>query len=417
MSRHRNAGVLLGFVLSVSLISAAATAMFMARHYNHVQFELLGSFCKRMAVLHPEAEKMVLEALKSCKDAPANLTGENNLTAGKDYLSAYGYRQNDFLMPAQKTAVLLAAAGFLSGCFLFLSVYLYSHKREVKRIRELTDYLEAVNTGGSGRLLEAADDDFSRLQDEIYKTVTSACQTRDAALEAKQNFAENLSNIAHQLKTPITAMSLSAQMISSQAGTEPSVSGYTEQIQKQLKRLTYLEEALLLLSRLDSGTLPAERQEIDVFTVLTLAADNLQEVLKSSGVSVDIPELGDMRINADLEWTMEAVMNLLKNCAEHSPRGGTVHCFYEQNPLYTEILICDEGEGFAKEDIPHLFERFYRGQRAKGGGIGLGLSIAKAILESENGTIYAKNLPEGGACFEIRIYTMLSPGCHFPMIY
>ena len=97
-------------------------------------------------------------------------------------------------------------------------------------------------------------------------------------------------------------------------------------------------------------------------------------------------------------------MNLMKNCMEHS-KGGVVHCSYTRNPLYTEILIWDEGEGFASEDIPHLFERFYRGKDAKEGGIGIGLALAREIVERQNGTIHAKNRPEGGALFEIRFYS------------
>lgn len=97
-------------------------------------------------------------------------------------------------------------------------------------------------------------------------------------------------------------------------------------------------------------------------------------------------------------------MNLLKNCMEHTPPGGCVYCQYEQNPLYTQIMIWDLGEGFVKEDIPHLFERFYRGQNAANGGIGIGLALAKEIVESQNGTIRAENRAEGGACFEIRFY-------------
>ena len=100
---------------------------------------------------------------------------------------------------------------------------------------------------------------------------------------------------------------------------------------------------------------------------------------------------------------MEAVINLMKNCMVHN-RGGTIHCTYGQNPLYTEILIWDEGNGFDKEDIPHLFERFYRGKNACTGGIGIGLALAKEIIERQNGTIHAKIMPEGGACFEIRFY-------------
>ena len=111
-----------------------------------------------------------------------------------------------------------------------------------------------------------------------------------------------------------------------------------------------------------------------------------------------------MLVTVDLDWTMEAVMNLMKNCMEHSP-GGTVHCSYAQNPLYTEILIWDDGEGFAKEDIPHLFERFYRGKNPCEGGIGIGLALSKELIERQNGTIRAKNIPDGGALFEIRFYS------------
>ena len=96
-------------------------------------------------------------------------------------------------------------------------------------------------------------------------------------------------------------------------------------------------------------------------------------------------------------------MNLMKNCMEHH-RGGTIHCSYAQNPFYMEILIWDEGEGFAKEDIPHLFERFYRGQNAGEGGIGIGLALSKEIIECQNGSIRGVNRPDGGALFEIHFY-------------
>ena len=103
--------------------------------------------------------------------------------------------------------------------------------------------------------------------------------------------------------------------------------------------------------------------------------------------------------------TMEAVMNLLKNCAEHSPAGSRIHCDYSRNPIYTLIRVWDEGKGFAAKDIPHLFERFYRGEDATPDGIGIGLFLAKEIIEMQNGTIRAANRPAGGAEFEIRFYT------------
>ena len=225
-------------------------------------------------------------------------------------------------------------------------------------------------------------------------------QTRNMTLRAKNNFAENLYNIAHQIKTPITSISLSVQIM-----RENPSSKYLDQIQGRLSQLTHLEETLLLLSRIDAGTLPLEKKAVDLYTVLMLAADNLQDLLAKSNVSVDIPELGEITIQADLDWTMEAIINLLKICMEHTPPGGVIHCSYEQNPIYTQIKIWDTGAGFAKEDLPHLFERFYRGQNAIHSGIGIGLSLSKAIIESQNGTISAKNLVDGGACYEIRFYS------------
>ncbi len=290
--------------------------------------------------------------------------------------------------------------GLLTGGILFFFSFWYWRRKLTARIQTLTEYLEKINTGGQGLLFDTSEDEFSGLQDEIYKTVTTLYQTRDTALEARNLFAENLANIAHQLKTPITAISLSVQMAEAEPGG-PCLSG----IERQISRLTHLEEALLLLSRIDAGTLALDRRPTDVFTLLTLAADNLYELSLQAGILIDVPELGETDINVDLDWTMEAVMNLMKNCMEAAEAGTVVHCSYEKNPLYVEIRIWDEGQGFAKEDIPRLFDRFYRGKKAKGSGIGIGLSLSKAIIEMQDGIIRAYNLPGGGACFEIHFYS------------
>ncbi|MCI9465297.1 MAG: HAMP domain-containing histidine kinase [Lachnospiraceae bacterium] len=307
-------------------------------------------------------------------------------------------------------SVLFAAIGFLTGLSLFIAAFSCRNRKEAMRIQALAEYLEQVNTGKAVILSATGEDDFSKLEDEIYKTVTFLYQTKETAVQTKNNFAENLSNIAHQIKTPITAISLSVQMIRQDFAAWPlccssnRIPDHLEQVEKQLLRLTHLEEALLIISRIDAGTLFLQKKEEDVFTLLVLAADNLQELFAGSGTGIDIPESGEMRVAVDPDWTMEAVMNLMKNCMEHNP-GGTVHCSYAQNPLYTEILIWDEGEGFVKEDIPHLFERFYRGRNACGGGIGIGLALAKEIIERQNGTIRAKNKAGGGALFEIHFYS------------
>ena len=393
MSGQKNVLVTFGFVLSVSLIVSAVSVLFVSYHYGRLQFDLLNVICGEMVEQEPETKNIIAAALKE-------YTGGNpDGAAEEDMLSALGYRISDFSGSTCGQNALFAAMGILTGLLLFISTFLYRNKMQNMRIRALAEYLEQVNTGKAAILSASGEDDFSRLEDEIYKTVTYLYQTKDSAVQAKNDFAENLSNIAHQIKTPITAISLSVQIMKQSIDNR-----HLEQVEKQLLRLTHLEEALLVLSRIDAGTLHLQRDEVDVFTLLVLAADNLQELFASSRTSVHIPEQGEMLVTADLDWTMEAVMNLMKNCMEHSP-GGMIHCSYAQNPLYTEILIWDDGEGFAKEDIPHLFERFYRGQNASEGGIGIGLALSKEMIERQNGTIRAQNRPDGGALFEIRFYS------------
>lgn len=393
MSGKKNMLVAFGFVLSASLIAAAVSALLVSCHYSQLQFDLLNAVCGEVAEQEPEAKKMIAVALKEYIDGNPDGVMED------DILSELGYHISDFSDFTYGKNVLFIIMGFMLGLLLFFFTFFYRNKIETARIRALAEYLEQVNIGKAAILSASGEDDFSKLEDEIYKTVTFLYHTKESAVQARNDFAENLSNIAHQIKTPITAISLSIQMMKQ----EPE-SKHLEQVEKQLLRLTHLEKALLVLSRLDAGTLLLQKDEVDVFTLLVLAADNLQELFVSSGTSIDISELGEMLVVVDLDWTMEAMMNLMKNCMQHNA-GGTIHCSYAQNPLYTEILIWDDGEGFAKEDIPHLFERFYRGQNAGEGGIGIGLSLAKEIVERQNGTIRAKNKPGGGAFFEIRFYS------------
>lgn len=374
--------------------SVIGVSLFWMHEYRQAAFEHISKFCEIIIEEDPKAENQVLSAMKEY-----HMFTEQEIE-GNQFLTQYGYDYDEVWEGVwQKFLIPSLALAFVAGGGTLLFLW-YQNRRNRMRIRELTSYLEQVNIGSSGTIIQRTEDEFSHLQDEMYKTVTTLYQTREAAVKAKINFADNLANIAHQLKTPITAAFLSLQLMKD---TEPNI--YGEQIEKQLQRLNYLEEALLTLSKVDAGTLQLEHSPVDMYTALNLAAENLNDLLRKENISVNIPDHGCVEICGDMEWTMEALMNVMKNCMEHSVYGGTIHCDYSSNPLYTEIIIWDDGEGFPAEDIPYLFERFYRGKRAAGNGIGIGLALTKSILELENGTITARNLPKGGACFEIRFYS------------
>ena len=394
MSKKWKHNILLIFPFVVFAAGTIFTAAFFLHTYRQIAFEHISALCETILANVPEAEPQLLAALKEYH----SLTEEK--LKGNDYLEKYGYRADDFCYDFSPDTVLFPILFFLvTACAFAAAIFLFRRKNR-KRIADLTAYLEQVNIGAGGTLVQTQEDEYSHLQDEIYKTVTSLYQTREMAVAAKKNFAENLANIAHQLKTPITSAFLSLQLM------EKEVPGtYAEQVRQQLKRLNRLEESLLMLSKIDAGTLPLKREKVDLYTVLNLASDNLNDLLRNNHITVDIPENGCIEFLGDLEWTMEALINLIKNCMEHSKPGGVVHCEYSGNPLYVEIRVWDDGAGFDKEDLPHLFDRFYRGRCAAPDGIGIGLALARSIFELQNGTITARNLQTGGACFEIRIYS------------
>ena len=389
--REKKNGLL--FSICISFFFMACLSWLWLYTCRQAAYEPISAFCRIMVEANPETEQQVFSALKEFHA----LTGPE--IAGDRFLASYGYTVREFCKGYPLPALVLSFALLLAILCVFLIIILHTDKKNRRRIDGLAERLEQLNADPGGTVLQMREDDFSRLQDELYKTVTALRQTREDAVAAKKRFAENLENIAHQLKTPITAACLSLELMKKAAPD-----AHAEQIEQQLGRLNRLEESLLTLSKIDAGTLPFCRTTVDIYTALTLAAENVSGLLQKENVSVSIPDNGCVEFSGDLEWTMEALINLLKNCMEHSQPGGTVHCDYSENPLYARIRIWDEGTGFEPADIPHLFERFYRGRRAAGNGIGIGLALSRSIFALQNGTIAAYNREEGGACFEIRVY-------------
>ncbi|MDE7326299.1 MAG: HAMP domain-containing histidine kinase, partial [Lachnospiraceae bacterium] len=166
-----------------------------------------------------------------------------------------------------------------------------------------------------------------------------------------------------------------------------------------------LIEALLKLSKLDAGTVEFARETVPVEILIHNAAKPFGILMDLRGQTLDT---GDVRPGAvftgDLAWSTEAVGNVLKNCIEHTGEGGNILIKAQENAIYTEIVIEDDGEGIDAQDLPHLFERFYRGKNSSGNSVGIGLALTRAILLAQNGTICAENRREGGARFLLRIY-------------
>src|SRR5699024_1926919 len=226
--RNRRWNVLL--ILAVSLITASLSTLLLNNYHLKRRFELLGAFCGEVIHARPDMEQTILELVKE--------TDGIKQSEQQNFFLMCGYHASDFGQDGG--VIFLTVAIWLAiGGFLFVFAFWYSHRKSALQITMITDYLVKVNTGMQGLLLEASEGECSKLQDEIYKTVTTLYQTRDAAIAAKNNFADNLANIAHQLKTPITTLSLSVQMMKVNSSLE-----YPLQMEKQLSRLMHLEEEI-----------------------------------------------------------------------------------------------------------------------------------------------------------------------------
>lgn len=303
----------------------------------------------------------------------------------------YGFKTMDFIAPYAGVSVVTAVLFVIVFMLLLIVINHLIKSSYQKRIHELTQYLEQINSGDDVEILFKKEDSFSLLQDEIYKTVTEMKAAKDKAVNERKEYADSLANIAHQIKTPVTAISLTAQTENNKG------------LKKQTDRLSRLVDSLLYISKIDAGVLNLKQDTVDVYTMLELSVETVEHIIHLKNITVKLPNHSEVHFIGDLDWSVEAFSNIIKNCAEHTLQNGTLELEYQANPLYTEITVKDDGHGFDKMDIKNIFKRFYQGKDSSNG-IGIGLSIAKSIIEMQNGFITAENDKTGGARFNIRFY-------------
>lgn len=298
---------------------------------------------------------------------------------------------------------------FLLGCTLIALVCLFLHhldkKRRKQRVLALTAYLESA-VDGQETVLSRVEDEYSMLEDELYKTVSELRIAKESAINGRKRQADNLADISHQLKTPLTSMSLMTQLL--REDLSPGQLEYVQRIDRQLERLNWLTASLLTMSRLDAGTIVFERSSLSFEQLALRASEPYEQVLLERNQSLCIMG-GDCHLTCDPHWTSEALLNLIKNCSEHTPADGSITMCASLTPLYAQITVEDTGPGFEPAEIPRIFQRFYRGKHAGSDSVGIGLALSRGILEGQGGIIRAENQSVKGARFIIRLYPQTRP--------
>lgn len=297
---------------------------------------------------------------------------------------------------------------FLAGLAVGLCAALYVYRRyrvQRQELRRLNEEIDQILHGNTYlELSRFREGEINVLRDEIYKMTVRLREQTERLSEDKAELADALADISHQIRTPLTALNLMNARLSGSGLTERERQRICMDMRKMLGRIEWLVTSLLKMSKLEAGAISFHIEEI---RMADLAADALEPFRISAeicGIQIEISGETAVCFQGDCAWTLEAIGNILKNCMEYTPEGGKIRITWEENPLYAQMAVTDSGPGIAPEDLPHLFERFYRGKNAGEGSFGIGLSLAQMIVSRENGVIRAENVPGGGSRFSVRFY-------------
>ena len=278
---------------------------------------------------------------------------------------------------------------------LFIGVLLAFTWHRYAQIRRLSEYLKRINSGNYALdVRDNTEGELSILKNEIYKVTAALRERGDALHREKLALQGALSDISHQLKTPLTSMLIMTDLLCDAALPNEQREAFTNRMRLQLERLQWLVSSLLKMSRLDARTVRFNPHRIDAKTLLNKACAPLLIPIELKNQTLHI-EAGEAALTCDENWTIEALLNVLKNCVEHSPDGGEIVVRCEENPLFTQIRIRDNGPGIDPVDLPHIFSRFYRGKNASEDSVGIGLAMAAAIVQEQGGSITAASHGQG----------------------
>ncbi len=283
---------------------------------------------------------------------------------------------------------------------LFLLWYLAQRRNYQNMAKLAAEIDELLHSGRDIQFAACKEGELSLLETEISK-LTVKLKEQSAQLEKdKSSLADAMADVSHQLRTSLTAMHLVLAAMGNDT-TPQTLQSHRRTLRRHLERMDWLVSALLKLAKLDAGVIAFHPSSISLQDLVQKALDPLLVSMELHGQEVVTSLFGSL--TCDPAWTTEALVNILKNCTEHM-EAGILTITGSENPLYTQLCIQDTGPGVAPEDLPHLFERFYKGKNASAESVGIGLALTRSILAAQNGTVKVENAPEGGALFTIRFY-------------
>mgnify|MGYP002530388855 CR=1 FL=1 len=347
---------------------------------------------------YPDIEKReIVEILNSSDKTNNEILREYGIELDKD--SVILENNTDF----QKFIIIDVSTLIVFILILSIIVFKYNHS-ESKKINEITKYIEEINRGNYKlNIEENTEDELSILKNELYKITIKLKEVAENSQKDKTTLKDSLSDISHQIKTPITSILIMLDNILSDENMPEDIKkDFIKDIKREIVNIKFLVESILKLSKIDSNSIKFIKKEVFIKDIINEAVKNVS--MLSELKNIEIIVLGDDSIKTicDLKWQVEAITNILKNCIEHSYENRKIYMNYNQNNMYTELKIEDNGTGIDAKDLPHIFERFYKGKNSSSDSVGIGLALSKSIIESNNGYIQVDSELNKGTIFIIK---------------
>ena len=285
---------------------------------------------------------------------------------------------------------------FISTIFLIFLFLRFNAKKD-REINKITKYLEEINKRNYKiDIEEMSEDELSILKNELYKVTIKLKEDAENSKQAKKDLKDTLADISHQLKTPITSILIILDNIIDNPDMDKNTrEDFIRDIKRELLNMNFLALNLLKLSKLDSNTVHFIKKEVFLDEIVTSSIKNIAPLCDLKNITIIKNLEPGIKINCDLNWQVEAITNILKNCVEHSKENSKIDITTATNKVYHSIKIRDYGTGISKKDLPHIFERFYKGTGGSANSIGIGLSLAQKIIESNDGLINVETGPDG----------------------
>lgn len=339
-----------------------------------------------------------------------DLVGILNSESEDDLLNKYGI--NDKSSSVIENDKLFKKYLFIDLSILFIiiiTLYVYfviNKSKRTKKINKIIELIAKINKRNFDIDIEDyTEDELSILKQEVYKTSLMLRSEADNSLKDKLNLKDSLSDISHQLKTPLTSITIMIDnILDNEEMDSKTRRKFLVNIKREIININFLVQNLLKLSKFDANVIKFNNEEVLIKDIVDEAIKKVSALSELKGVSIKVSGDKESTIKCDFMWEVEALSNIIKNSIEHIEGEGFVEVNYTKNKVYSRILIRDNGVGINEEDLPYIFDRFYKGKNTSKDSVGIGLALSKSIIEKDNGSISVKSTPKIGTIFTIKYF-------------